>query len=579
VPFGCADACSEVPVELLVMDYWCNWSTSWTNVLVEDKSPPVVIADVTADITISCTGYDKDSLYNLEGSQLLQPLSAVLAAAALGDLQAQSVLDNALGGYQKAWLNELGQHVDLEGNIIDLQLTFTDGGICVCNPDTVQIQYYDLDSMQFVITDSSVLVCETTEVSQDLNQGIVEVNCNENSFCQQSISFDLDNCGLGTITRTFKIWKTCGNEIPDTIVREQIITLMSDCDLNKYMFDLPADTIIESCAPVFDPMGSGNVVGAAHPDSIGKPEYIFSENCRIIGLAHVDNVLTEMESGVECYVILRTWYFADWCTTIEEPDWWLNESIVTDSFTQVIILRDTTPPECSIEIENQTQDTVAIICGAALPVSFFTFDTCGTSGYEYELDTLSDPPELRFYGGTFLPGNIRDTMDINILNVLEGQYRLTVTVFDHCNNSSSCVDTFVLVCDVNQQNSMVNGDVINTIKPSPSRAMPDDHQGNDVSSLDFPGNSLSEETFELYQNRPNPFRSNTVIGFYLPVAEMARLKIYDIQGRLLKIVERRYPKGYNEIELTAMDLQMTGVLYYQLDTENYSATRRMIVTP
>lgn len=580
VPFGCEDACSEVTVELLVMDYWCNWSTTWTNVLVEDKSLPVVIADVTADITISCTGYDKDSLYILNGSVQLQPLSAVFAAAALGDLQAQAVLDSALGGYQKAWLNGLGQHVDLLGNIIGLQLTLTDGGICECNPDTIPIEYYDLETMQFLVTDSIVLVCETTEESQDLNQGIVEVNCNENSFCQQSISFDLDNCGLGTITRTFKIWKTCGNEIPDTIERVQIITLTSDCELNKYMFDLPADTIIESCAPVFDPLGSGNVVGAAHPDSIGKPDYIFSENCRIIGLAHVDHVLPELESGVECYLILRTWYFADWCSTTEEPDWWLNESIVTDSFTQVIILRDTTPPECTIEIGNQTQDTVAIICGTALPITFFTFDTCGTSGYEYDLDTLSNPPALRFFGGTFLPGKIRDTMHINALNVPVGRYRLTVTVFDHCNNSSTCVDTFVLICDVSQQNSMANGDVIHTVKPNPSRAMPENHQENDIfSPLDLSGNPLSEEKFELYQNRPNPFRSNTVIGFYLPNAEIARLKIYDIQGRLLKFVERRYPKGYNQVELTAMDLQMTGVLYYQLDTENFSATRRMIVTP
>ncbi|MDH3244527.1 MAG: hypothetical protein OEM26_07925, partial [Saprospiraceae bacterium] len=32
VPFDCSDACGPVTVEILVMDYWCNWSKAWTDV-------------------------------------------------------------------------------------------------------------------------------------------------------------------------------------------------------------------------------------------------------------------------------------------------------------------------------------------------------------------------------------------------------------------------------------------------------------------------------------------------------------------------------------------------------------------
>ena len=46
VPFDCEDACSEVTVEILVMDYWCNWSKCWTKVLVEDKTPVTVVHEV-----------------------------------------------------------------------------------------------------------------------------------------------------------------------------------------------------------------------------------------------------------------------------------------------------------------------------------------------------------------------------------------------------------------------------------------------------------------------------------------------------------------------------------------------------
>ncbi|WP_236981196.1 hypothetical protein, partial [Membranihabitans maritimus] len=38
VPFKCEDACEEPMVELLVMDYWCNWGKAWVLVDVEDKS-------------------------------------------------------------------------------------------------------------------------------------------------------------------------------------------------------------------------------------------------------------------------------------------------------------------------------------------------------------------------------------------------------------------------------------------------------------------------------------------------------------------------------------------------------------
>ena len=30
VPFSCEDACGPVTVEILVMDYWCNWTKAWT---------------------------------------------------------------------------------------------------------------------------------------------------------------------------------------------------------------------------------------------------------------------------------------------------------------------------------------------------------------------------------------------------------------------------------------------------------------------------------------------------------------------------------------------------------------------
>ncbi len=93
-------------------------------------------------------------------------------------------------------------------------------------------------------------------------------------------------------------------------------------------------------------------------------------------------------------------------------------------------------------------------------------------------------------------------------------------------------------------------------------------------SLRFDGQDAG---FALYQNTPNPFEGQTVIGFKLPEASKATLSVYDVTGKVLKIVEGEYNQGYNEVKLKSSDLNATGVLYYQLDTKTYTATKKMIV--
>jgi len=78
--------------------------------------------------------------------------------------------------------------------------------------------------------------------------------------------------------------------------------------------------------------------------------------------------------------------------------------------------------------------------------------------------------------------------------------------------------------------------------------------------------------FALYQNEPNPFREMTTIGFTLPEAMEAKVTVFDMMGRVIRIVEGEYAAGYNEIQLLQQDLGKTGVLYYRLDAGDLSAT-------
>ena len=81
----------------------------------------------------------------------------------------------------------------------------------------------------------------------------------------------------------------------------------------------------------------------------------------------------------------------------------------------------------------------------------------------------------------------------------------------------------------------------------------------------------------MHQNVPNPFESKTTIGFDLPEAIASTLTIYDVTGKVLKVVEVEGVKGYNEVNLTKAELSGAGVLYYQLDAADYTATKRMVL--
>lgn len=83
--------------------------------------------------------------------------------------------------------------------------------------------------------------------------------------------------------------------------------------------------------------------------------------------------------------------------------------------------------------------------------------------------------------------------------------------------------------------------------------------------------------FALYQNKPNPWNHQTVIGFHLPEDAPATLTIYDVHGAVVKSVSGQYKAGYNSVTLAKHDIPASGVLYYRLDSGSYTASKKMIV--
>ncbi len=102
------------------------------------------------------------------------------------------------------------------------------------------------------------------------------------------------------------------------------------------------------------------------------------------------------------------------------------------------------------------------------------------------------------------------------------------------------------------------------------------YKGKDleISSMEISYRNMS---YALYQNNPNPFVNSTTIGFELPESEEYTLTIYDGTGKLIKVITEIGKAGYNSRTITKKELNTRGVLYYRLESGDYTSTKKMVI--
>lgn len=83
--------------------------------------------------------------------------------------------------------------------------------------------------------------------------------------------------------------------------------------------------------------------------------------------------------------------------------------------------------------------------------------------------------------------------------------------------------------------------------------------------------------YALHQNTPNPFKAATVIGYELAKADKVTLKITDVTGKVVRVYNQDGVKGYNQLKVNRNEVSGAGVLYYTIETKDYSATKKMIL--
>ncbi len=102
--------------------------------------------------------------------------------------------------------------------------------------------------------------------------------------------------------------------------------------------------------------------------------------------------------------------------------------------------------------------------------------------------------------------------------------------------------------------------------------------GVNATNIDDSQPAILPAAFELKQNFPNPFNPQTTIEFSVPERAVVSLTIFDILGRTIATPyrEARLAPGSYQIQFHAGQLT-SGVYYYQLSSDSFTMTRKMVL--
>ena len=88
--------------------------------------------------------------------------------------------------------------------------------------------------------------------------------------------------------------------------------------------------------------------------------------------------------------------------------------------------------------------------------------------------------------------------------------------------------------------------------------------------------------YAISQNYPNPFNPQTSITYQLPKSCSVSLKVYDINGRLVRTLVNEFQSpGYKSVEWDARDKVgnevASGIYFYSLRAGDFKSTKRMVL--
>ena len=93
----------------------------------------------------------------------------------------------------------------------------------------------------------------------------------------------------------------------------------------------------------------------------------------------------------------------------------------------------------------------------------------------------------------------------------------------------------------------------------------------------FEKQSLTLKAFELFPNYPNPFNSKTIISYYLYKSSLVKIKIYNLNGQLLAVInEGIKTTGTHRLNFDASSMP-SGIYIYTCETNQGMETKKFTI--
>ena len=274
-----------------------------------------------------------------------------------------------------------------------------------------------LESAQIDLSNDPNL--STDDVYGFLNNTFGSITAIDNCALTTSltVNYEVDQCGEGTISRTWTAEDPSGN-IAAPCTQTISVEHQSDWTINfpeNWSGELEADCTVPEIG-------------------YGEPA-VTDDNCEMIAVSYADEIFNVTADA--CYKIVRTWTAINWCTY--DPNISAEDAILVSAsdniyqvtgdsyitYTQTLDVYDTTAPE----IETIDDITIGITTDCA--VDFI----------------LPDPVVLNECSGYTVTANSTDLAafgnDMQYSNVVSGTYTVSYQIMDDCGNSS--FETFELI--------------------------------------------------------------------------------------------------------------------------------------
>ena len=193
-----------------------------------------------------------------------------------------------------------------------------------------------------------------------------------------------------------------------------------------------------------------------------------------------------------------------------------------------------------------------------------------------KLFSISHPNEQNYYGGvdinpkkqiiygsySIVPGN-----DSLFMNMIRLDTNGNIIIKKRIGNRSREIDNRKVFALNNNVNFFVGGYEINATTGNDVYVVKTDSNFFTTSLISIRNHSIFISDFTLHQNYPNPFNPSTKISYSLKKSSIIELKLFDINGRMMKIIESGLkPAGSYEINFSAEGLS-SGVYFFSLYSE------------